>query len=890
MLQALSARIESSGLFAPSGGFLNRQEFFIILAGLQKHLGLNDELFQEKIFKYAEGVPRRQDSFAGDVFEDDVQKTFAPPAYSSIIEEARQDGARERIVSPFSDDQSPETVVNGTQVYADGFTEYSAAFYVPKPPAVEKKGDESSAAVKIYDAGKLPTRQYESESLIGSPINWVCPTCTIPNSIKLLACQVCTTGHPSPQYTDLIDASNGTSSINQLTIVNPQDSFKVVTAASKEPENKIEAAEKEVRRFSGTLPEVLPTREKKSDLLPTPNIRLDARTSAYQPSHGIYEMGTSITTSASDAEARSLVMALEPKKRMFSVKGFRRNIQSSDNEDQATSGFSLQSLAQVLETAAAAGNLSLVASTLDLGVDVNYSSRKNKQYHLALQRAALGKHEDVVDYLLGMGANRDTCASALYSAINHKATGIARKLVPRADINKMWRSTRLGDTPCYESCISALVALDRGSRQKLLRLMMDQPVFDAEGPALAFVEKMDDLSSPKSCGMTVLACFTQFTDLADVEFLLQELGETYCIPKRSNSSQYRDPLCCIGRDYWEQNSTDALRLAELLIKHGAQAGATVSIPGQRKNEYSTLTAAIKAGSLEGVQLLLKHGANPESPMYVVENHPHDHLSPLSYAVLCRENDICRSLVASGALPTRANADGTTPLYFACLGGILELITYLLSFNVKHNDVHKCLEAAVESNNPEIVRMLIEVGATSTPQVWDQAMSTKRTGARQNHYIAIIDLLLSTKTKTKIFPRAAILTAIDYKNFSGLSRVLEMRNGNLGFDVNEVFQDPRWSNVPFMVQASTFTTWSGNRDVEIKRDDSYTCLAYAEERGSDEIVTLLKSYGWMSKKRCGPECEARFGSKYDCDGNPPHTRRVPRPYMDGKEVTRVRAGH
>jgi ankyrin repeat protein len=891
VLQALSATYEDSPAVEPKEGFLSKNEFFIILAGLQKHLGVDEELFKERTSRH-EGLSDQAKSTAGEVFKADARKTVFATSHDHVFTEKVEQGSpHQRRVSVLPFKKSPETTLDNTQMYADGFTEYSSAFYTPNPPAAARSGKshKSEVADKCGNE-KILTLQHRSENRTRSSSDWTCPACVVHNPLEMLACEACATERHFPQQIDQIDTSKeAVSSMTQTPWNHQEDSFKVVTSVSKEKENKSEA-EKEMRRFSRTLPEIVPLRATKHNPLPIPNAQLDTQTTKFHPPPEIYEIATSITTSASDAAARSLATALQPRKRMFIFKEFRHSTRNPENSDQAASGFSLQTLAKVLEDAAAAGNLALVASTLDLGADVNYSSRRTKQCHFALQRAALAKHEDVVGYLLRMGANRDTSASALYTAINHKATRIALILVPRADLNKMWKSTRLNDTLCYESCVSALVGIDRESRQKLLRLMMDQPSFDPESPAMTFVERIDDLSSPKSCGMTALACFTAFTNLADVEFFLWQLGETYYIPKRSNASQYRDPLCCIRTDYWQQNPTDALRMAKLLIKHGAQAGATVSIPGQRRNEYSALTAAIKGGSLEGVQVLLKHGANPESLMYIAENHHHAHLSPLSYAVLCSEPDICRALVESGASPNRANADSSSPLYYACLGGKLELVQYFLSLNVKHNDVHECLEAAIGSNNPEVVRLLIEVGAVSTPHMWEQAMSIRHTGAGQKNYFEIIDLLLSMKTKTKIFHRASVLAAIDHKNFSGLSRVLEMRNGNLGFDFNEVFQDRRWSNISFTVKAVTLMTLSGNREVDIKRDDLYNCLAYAEEKGADDIVTLLKSYGWTSKKGCGPDCEARFGSRYDCDSKPPHSRRAPRPDMNEKEVLRVRAGH
>jgi hypothetical protein len=221
------------------------------------------------------------------------------------------------------------------------------------------------------------------------------------------------------------------------------------------------------------------------------------------------------------------------------------------------------------------------------------------------------------------------------------------------------------------------------------------------------------------------------------------------------------------------------------------------------------------------------------------------------------------------VPNRVNVDGRSPLYYACISRKLELVQYLLSFNVKHNDINECLEAAVESNNLEIVSVLIHAhGASATPQVWERAMLVKRTPKGQSSYIEIIDLLLSTKTKSNPFPRASNLAAIDSKNFSGLNRVLEVRNKNLGFNVNEVFQDPRWSNVSITVTSSTLLPRSG---FAIKRDDLYNCLAYAEEKDAGDIVTLLKSIGGRARRDAGQI--ARPGSVVDMIVPASHHTRV-----------------
>jgi hypothetical protein len=142
------------------------------------------------------------------------------------------------------------------------------------------------------------------------------------------------------------------------------------------------------------------------------------------------------------------------------------------------------------------------------------------------------------------------------------------------------------------------------------------------------------------------------------------------------------------------------------------------------------------------------------------------------------------------------------------------------------------------------------------------MAVQRTGKDRLAYIEIVDLFLSTQSH---FPRTAILKAIDNKNFAGLSRVLEMRHGDLDFNVHETFANPRWSNVPMIVKDldSAF-----REDMRVRRFDLQNCLAYAEEKGADDFIALLKSYGWSSRAECEARCTAKKIS-LACDSKPPH---------------------
>lgn len=66
-LQALSATYECPSSVEPREGFLKKDEFLIILAGLQRQLGLDDESFKERISNRDEADPAQARSSGGEV-------------------------------------------------------------------------------------------------------------------------------------------------------------------------------------------------------------------------------------------------------------------------------------------------------------------------------------------------------------------------------------------------------------------------------------------------------------------------------------------------------------------------------------------------------------------------------------------------------------------------------------------------------------------------------------------------------------------------------------------------------------------------------------------------------------------------------------------------------
>lgn len=267
--------------------------------------------------------------------------------------------------------------------------------------------------------------------------------------------------------------------------------------------------------------------------------------------------------------------------------------------------------------------------------------------------------------------------------------------------------------------------------------------------------------------------------------------------------------------------------------------------------------------MSGVRLFLEMGADPECVMCTVGwSTP---LSPLSY--VARDTsisiEICRALVYKGARPWRSDEQGRTALYWACRGGNFEAIKYLFMLDAARSNINKCLEAAVDSHNPEVAKELVNIGACATAATWKYVMSAKPVGSRRNTYLEIIDILLSTKTKLQ---RELVLAAIDQQNFWGLSRILETRNGILDFDKDAIFADPRWSGI--VCRANRSFGPKSKKYGWGTRNDLQTCLAYAEERSAHDIIALLKSYEWKSKAQCEADCGLKLWEEA-CMSTPPH---------------------
>jgi len=253
----------------------------------------------------------------------------------------------------------------------------------------------------------------------------------------------------------------------------------------------------------------------------------------------------------------------------------------------------------------------------------------------------------------------------------------------------------------------------------------------------------------------------------------------------------------------------------------------IKIDTQDRMEMTPLAHAVAGGSLEAVRLLLELNADPECSIYEAPQDGKlstDAYTALGWAARQGRVDLCRQLVGAGAISWRTGAFNQTPLYWASRHGHLEVVEYLLSLDTKRSSIDGCLIASIEGNEPEVAKLLLETGASLTPETWEAAMRCQSKPRDRGKHLEIIDLLLSKQSER--IHGEAIACAINSKNFAGLSRVLENWNNDLPSE------DP---------QAGSLASHHIRRGPGKSR--TYTCVQYAEHKGAQDFVTLLKNYRW-----------------------------------------------
>ncbi|KAF3165410.1 hypothetical protein TWF788_000761 [Orbilia oligospora] len=309
-----------------------------------------------------------------------------------------------------------------------------------------------------------------------------------------------------------------------------------------------------------------------------------------------------------------------------------------------------------LHIATAKGSYEVVELLLDKGVDVNAENKSEELRGTAIHIAASKGHLQIVELLLNRGVDTKICDKALVEAAAKDFHGIADLLLSR-DIDKITIDNSFEQAAVHGHC-------------EVLRLLLKK------GATLVAVED--------GFRKAILGGHYQV-----VEFLLSK-GVTNA---------------AIGNGLKVAASLGSSKITKLLLESGADIDTS--------DTNIALLNAISKGHLPIAELLLTHGANP--------NTQGDYGNALNTAVSNLDCEMIKVLLNNGADINAINQDHGTALYVAARMAQAnpDVIKLLLNFgaeiNAQGGEHGYALSAAVGSNNKDIVELLLSSGADVNAQ-------------------------------------------------------------------------------------------------------------------------------------------------------------------------------
>lgn len=210
------------------------------------------------------------------------------------------------------------------------------------------------------------------------------------------------------------------------------------------------------------------------------------------------------------------------------------------------------------------------------------------------------------------------------------------------------------------------------------------------GQALDVAKELKDINCLDRHQMAPLHYAAKFGHLNCVRLLVAEYKSP--VDTQTYSGQTALHLACEYQHY-------------KVVKYLLQAGASVNLKTFKVEDTALLKAA-KNGNNRIVQLLLDHGAN------INTCNAYD-VSALIGATFFGHHETVKLLIQRGANVNLKDRDGLTALVIAVHNEATETIRCLLQNGARVIPTHNLVHTAVNLNNDEILRMLIEAGETVT---------------------------------------------------------------------------------------------------------------------------------------------------------------------------------
>jgi len=274
------------------------------------------------------------------------------------------------------------------------------------------------------------------------------------------------------------------------------------------------------------------------------------------------------------------------------------------------------------------------------------------------------------------------------------------------------------------------------------------------------------------------------------------------------------------------------------------------------------------------------------------------LTPLHVAAAWGHVDICRILVEKGAISCRHDAQGNTPLWWACKEEKPQVVEYLLSLKEPITQLYQALCVAVEKNNSDIVELLLNQSEYPLPPLYkplfvaarmDQArivelllnyhphpedphpllqLDEALRGAISMSNARMVALLVNHLVVYQAHPLKILWdkrgTAFDKKvtpseraEHAKIVDVLLSAGYKVSvYDVKNMIDQDNLATLMKVLEAgdkvlgfnknTEVIDWDWRKSFGQKGQKKITCIVYAEKRGAKDFVELFREYGWGRK--------------------------------------------
>ena len=499
-----------------------------------------------------------------------------------------------------------------------------------------------------------------------------------------------------------------------------------------------------------------------------------------------------------------------------------------------------------LQEAAAVGDVDLVRSLIEKGVDIE--GREDSFFKTALHWAAISGHKDIVELLLDKGADVDARTvgreTPLHYATQRGHVEVVELLIAKgADINA---KNNRGQTPLdiairqnREDIVKLLIT--KGARAPSIHMAVQA---GALGGVKTFLEEGVDINLKDNRGYSPLHYAVREGHKDITEFLIAKGADI-----ESKNEYGYTPLCTAVMG---QNKD----LVRLLVDKGADVNADI--------EGSLLPSfAVFGADKDIMEILIDYGAK-----FDVEDQ--DGWTTFRYAALEGRRDLIELFILRGAdtssfhhsacagdlarvknfieegidVDTRDKL-GWTPFYWAVANGQIDVAEFLIgkgaNINAETDSVRTPLHQASQVGEVKMVEWLISQGAILEAKAKDGNTPLHSAAASGNE--AVVELLISKGADVNAkndFEQTPLQAAI----LRGHKDVAELLISK-GADVNIRYSSGQ-SLLHILVEGGRSdmieVVIDKGADINAKDNRGLTALHLAARSGQKDIVELLLNKG------------------------------------------------